>query len=259
MKRLFSFLFSMAVLAQAYGVTTREVSYQAGSVTAKGFLAIPEGAGKHPAVLVVHEFWGLNDYARKRATMLAELGYVALAVDMYGDGKTATHPKDATAFSNAVTSNMPEERSRFEAALKFLQQQPEVDSGKIAAIGYCFGGGVVLQMACDGIPGLAAVASFHGTLDAKIPDGVKPTAKVLVCHGADDAFISPEAVASFKERMKAAGVALTFESYPGALHGFTNPDATKRAQEFGMPIGYNAEADTKSWATLQQFLKTSLQ
>jgi dienelactone hydrolase len=240
------------------GIVTREVSYPAGSVTARGFLAAPEGEGKHPGVLVVHEWWGLNDYARERAEKLAALGYVALAVDMYGEGKVAGHPKDAGAFAGAVMKDLPEARKRFEAALSFLAKQPEVDSGKLAAIGYCFGGGVVLQMACDGVPGLLAVASFHGSLGAEVPPGVKPTAKVLVCHGDDDTFVKPEALHAFKDRMKAAGVDLTFVSYPGAKHGFTNPDADKSAKEFGLNIGYNAKADKESWKELQAFLKKSL-
>jgi len=238
-------------------IVTREVSYPAGGVTAKGFFAAPEGGGKHPGVLVVHEWWGLNDYSRQRAKMLAELGYAALAVDMYGEGRVATHPNDAKGFAGAVMGNMPEAKKRFEAALKFLQQQPEVDASKIAAIGYCFGGGIVLQMAADGVPGLDAVASFHGSLNAQIPAGVKPTARMLVCHGANDSFSTPEAIADFMARMKAAGVDLAFFSYPGALHGFTNPDADKAAKEFGLNVGYNARADQESWSELQKFLKAS--
>lgn len=239
------------------GIVTRDVSYPAGDVTAKGFFAAPEGGGKHPGVLVVHEWWGLNDYARERVKMLAGLGYAALAVDMYGGGKTATHPNDAKGFAAAVMKDMPGAKRRFEGALKFLQEQPEVDAAKIAAIGYCFGGGIVLQMACDAIPGLDAVASFHGSLNAQIPPGAKPTARILVCNGADDTFVSPEAIADFQKRMKTADVDLKFVSYPGALHGFTNPDADKTAKEFGLNVGYDARADQDSWSELQKFLKAS--
>jgi dienelactone hydrolase len=258
MKRLILGLFLLTLVTARAGIVTREVSYPAGSVTAKGFLAAPEGEGKHPGVLVVHEWWGLNDYARERAEKLAALGYVALAVDMYGDGKVAGHPKDAGAFAGAVMKDMPEAKKRFEAALKFLAKQPEVDAGQLAAIGYCFGGGIVLQMACDDVPGLKAVASFHGSFGTEIPAGVKPTARVLVCHGADDTFVSPEAVQAFKDRMKAGGVDMTFVSYPGAKHGFTNPDATKKAEEYGLNIGYDAKADKESWRELLGFLKKSL-
>jgi len=247
-----------AASTMAADVVTREVSYTAGSVTAKGFLAAPIVEGRHPGVLVVHEWWGLNDYARDRAKALAGLGYVALAVDMYGDGRVASHAKDAGGFAGAVMKDMPEARRRFEAALKFLQAQPEVDPDRIAAIGYCFGGGVVLQMAADGVPGLVAVASFHGSFGAEVPEGVKPTAKMLVCHGEADSFVQPEAIAAFKKRMKAAGVDLTFVSYPGARHGFTNPAATAKAKEFDLDLAYDAGADKKSWAELQKFLQSTL-
>ena len=157
-----------AGLAQAK-ITTRNVTYPAGNVTAKGFLAIPEGKGKHPGVLVVHEFWGMNSYARDRAQMLAKLGYVALAVDMYGDGKVADHPKDAIGFMNAVLADMPQEKQRFLDAMKFLQSQPEVDASQIAAIGYCFGGGVVLQMAADDVPGFSPWRASMGRLAPNLP------------------------------------------------------------------------------------------
>jgi len=255
MRTMLALLLALAATAHA-GITTREVAYPAGNVTAKGFLALPGTPGKHPGILVVHEFWGLNDYARQRAKMLAKLGYAALAVDMYGGGKVAGHPQDAMAFMNAVTSDLPEAQRRFEAALKFLQDQPEVNPGEIAAIGYCFGGGIVLQMACDGLPGLQAVASFHGSLGAQVPEGAQPTARVLVCAGGSDQFAPPATVAAFKERLKKGNVHFTFVSYPGAQHGFTNPDATALGKKFGLPIAYDATADQESWGELQEFLKS---
>lgn len=258
MKPLILALLVFTLTAARAEIVTRDVTYPAGSVTARGFLAAPAGGGKHPGVLVVHEWWGLNAYARQRAEQLAALGYVALAVDMYGGGRVAGHPKDAGSFAGAVMKDLPEARKRFEAALTFLAAQPEVDAGKLAAIGYCFGGGVVLQMACEAVPGLRAVASFHGSLGAEIPAGVKPFARVLVCHGADDHFVSADAIASFRKRLKAAGVDLTFLIYPGAKHGFTNPEADKAAQEFGLDVAYNAMADAESWRALQGFLKKSL-
>jgi dienelactone hydrolase len=250
-------LMALTLTTVQAGIVTREVSYPAGSVTARGFLALPEDGGKHPGVLVVHEWWGLNDYARKRAEQLAALGYVALAVDMYGDGKVAGHPKDAGSFAAAVMKDLPEARRRFEGALAFLAKQPGVDPDKIAAIGYCFGGGLVLQMACEGVPGLKAVASFHGSLGAEVPQGVKPTARMLVCHGAEDNFIPSGVLEAFPSRMKAAGVDLEFHSYPGAKHGFTNPDADKVAKEFDLNVAYDAKADAESWKALQKFLKKS--
>ena len=145
-------------------IVTKEVSYSADGTTLKGFLAYDENKeGVRPGVLVVHEWWGHNQYARKRAIMLAELGYVALAVDMYGDGKQADHPEDAGKFAMAVMQNMPEAKTRFNAGMKFLKDQPQTDKAKIAAIGYCFGGGIVLRMAVAG-EDLAGVVSFHGSL-----------------------------------------------------------------------------------------------
>jgi dienelactone hydrolase len=235
-------------------ITAKEVTYPAGTVTAKGFLARPDDSATRPAVLVVHEWWGLNDYARKRASMLAEMGYVALAIDMYGDGKTADHPSDATAFMTAITENMPEGRARFEAALKFLSAQPGVDPSKIAAIGYCFGGGIVLQMAAEGVPGLIGVASFHGGPAAQIPDGVTPTAAMLVLHGEADAMIPMSAIEDFKNRMTDASVVHKVVTYPDAQHGFTNPGADSKAQEFGLPVGYQENADNASWGELTTFL-----
>ncbi len=235
-------------------VTTREVSYPAGDVVAKGLLALPSGEGKHPGVLVVHEWWGVNDYARERARMLAELGYVALAIDMYGDGQTAEHPDDAGAFAKAVMSDLPEATERFQAGLKFLAEDRSVDAEKIAAIGYCFGGGVVLQMAAAGVAGLDAVVSFHGSLGAEVPAGVTPTARMLVLTGTADEFVPADQIAAFGERMDEAGANWTLTEYPGAQHAFTNPGADAMAAEFGMPIGYDAHADEASWGEMKEFL-----
>lgn len=168
------------------GVVGKPVSYSDGSTTMKGYLAYDSNIkGKRPGILVVHEWWGLNDYARKRAKMLAGLGYTALAVDMYGDGKQAVHPEDAGKFSSELMKNFAQAKSRFAAARKFLQKQKTVDPEKIAAVGYCFGGGIVLNMARQGAD-LRGVASFHGSLTAvkpALPGAVK--AKILVLQGTD--------------------------------------------------------------------------
>src|SRR3990172_6217828 len=188
--------------------------------------------------------------------MLAEQGYTALAVDMYGDGKQAMHPDDAGKFSSEVMKNFDSAKARFLAAADFLKQQPTVDPTRIAAIGYCFGGGVVLNMARQGVD-LKGVASFHGSLKAVKPaqtGGAK--AKVLVLHGADDKFIPQEQIEAFKQEMKTAGADFQFISYPGALHSFTNPEADENAKKFNMAIAYNADADKKSWDELKKFLKT---
>lgn len=237
-------------------VQTKEVSYEANGLTMKGFLAWDDAKkGPRPGVLVVHEWWGHNDYVRGRAKQLAAMGYVALAVDMYGDGKTADHPKTAGEFAAAVMSEKGAAAARFNAARKALEADPHTDKKKIAAVGYCFGGGVVLEMARSG-QDLAGVASFHGSLGTKTPaqkGAVK--AKVFVAHGEADPFISAEVLAGFQKEMKDAGVNLEFHSYPGAKHGFTSPEATENGKKFKLPLEYHAEADKKSWAELDAFLK----
>ena len=233
------------------------VDYSAQGVAMKGYLAYDESiTGKRPGVLVVHEWWGLNDYARKRARMLAELGYTALAVDMYGDGKQAMHPDDAKAFSSELMKNFDVGKARFVAAMEFLKQQASVDPSRIAAIGYCMGGGIVLNMARQSVE-LKGVASFHGSLTAVKPaqSGVIK-AKILVLNGGADKFITTEQIEAFKQEMKAAGADFQFISYPGALHSFTNPEATELGKKFDMPVAYNAKADKESWDEMKKFLST---
>ena len=250
-------VFGMAGVASAEPrILGKAVDYSAQGVVMKGYLAYDENiTGKRPGVLVVHEWWGLNDYARMRARMLAGLGYTALAVDMYGDGKQAMHPDDAKVFSSELMKNSDSAKARFMAAMEFLRQQGSVDPTRIAAIGYCMGGGVVLNMARQGVD-LKGVASFHGSLAAvkpAEPGSVK--AKILVLHGGADKFITSEQIEAFKQEMKSAGADFQFISYPGATHSFTNPEATELGKKFNMPIAYNADADKKSWGELQEFLK----
>ncbi len=263
MKRMLTMLVAVALVAIVAGgasaeskIKGKEVTYRSGSTVMKGYLAYDKTIkGKRPGVLVVHEWWGLNDYTRKRARMLAEMGYAALAVDMYGEGKQATHPDDAGKFSSELMKNFDVGKARFIAAMDFLKKQRITDPARIAAIGYCFGGGVVLNMARQGID-LKGVASFHGGLAAvkpAEPGSVK--ARILVLHGEDDKFTTAAQIDAFKKEMKDAGADLTFISYPGAMHGFTNPDADTYAKKFNLPLGYNAEADKKSWEELRKFLE----
>ena len=235
----------------------KTVEYSAQGVVMKGYLAYDENIkGKRPGVLVVHEWWGLNDYARKRAQMLAELGYTALAVDMYGDGKVAVHPDDAQKFSSEFLKSSDVAKARFMAAMDFLREQSTVDPTRVAAIGYCFGGGVVLNMARQGLD-LKGVASFHGGLTA-----IKPAqpgmvkAKILVLNGADDKFITPEQIEAFKEEMRTAGADFRFINYPGAIHSFTNPEADVLGKKFNLPMAYNADADRNSWDEMKEFLNS---
>ncbi len=243
--------------ATAWGkVMGREVEYRAGETLLKGYLAEnPNLKGKRPAVLVVHEWWGHNEYARKRARMLAEQGYVALAVDMFGEGKTARHPEDAGKFATEAMKNKAVGEARFNAALDFIRKQPTVDATRIAAIGYCFGGGVVLHMARQGAD-LKGVASFHGSLATDTPaQPGKVKARILVFNGEDDKMIPPDQVAAFREEMARAGADFRYVGYPGVRHSFTNPDADTYAKEFNLPLAYDRKADRDSWKQTLQFLK----
>ncbi len=210
---------------------------------------------RRPGVLVIHEWWGLNDHVRRRAQMLAELGYAALAVDMYGGGQVADNPDDAGRLMNGVLGDMSKAESRIGAALEYLQNHDSVDSLRIAAIGYCFGGGMVLHAARTGMP-LAGVVSFHGALGSfhkPAPGSVR--AKIMVCHGAEDVLVPDDDVAALKEEMQAAGADLRFIAYPGALHGFTNPEADVNGKKYGLPLAYDKDADQRSWQEMQAFFK----
>jgi len=231
-----------------------EIEYTADTITMKGYLAYDASQeGPRPGILVVHEWWGHNAYARKRADMLAEMGYTALAVDMYGNGKTADHPDDAGKFSQEVFQNIESGMARFNAALELIKSHKTTDPEKVAAIGYCFGGGVVLHMARSGAD-LDGVVSFHGSLATKTPaqEG-SVLAAVLVCHGADDSFVQPEQVVEIQAEMEAAKVDFTFIAYPGAVHSFTNPDADVFGKKFELPLAYNEAADSQSWKDMQEF------
>lgn len=231
------------------------VDYEVDGVPLKGFLAYDENrAGPRPGVLVVHEWWGHNEYSRKRAEMLAEMGYTAFALDMYGDGKLAEHPEDAQKFMMEATEEMSVAVARFEAARELLEGHSTTDSERIAAIGYCFGGAVVLHMARLGTD-LDAVASFHGDLVARAevePGAIQ--ARILVANGEDDPFVSQEQIAAFLQEMEDADADMEFVAYPGAVHSFTNPAATEIGEAFDMPLAYDATADRESWNKLAALL-----
>jgi dienelactone hydrolase len=250
----------MILTVPAHGaVQTKEVDYRAGDTVLKGYLAFDKQKTNQPGILVVHEWWGHNDYARKRARMLAEHGYTALAVDMYGEGKQAAHPDDAGKFSGQLKKNMPLATKRFTAAMELLQQQPTVDKERIAAIGYCFGGGIVLEMARVGLD-LDGVVSFHGSLGTNNPaQPGKVKARALVFNGADDPFVKAEQIDAFKKEMQNAGVEFRFVSYPGAKHSFTNPDADSFGKKFNLPLAYNKKADKQSWREMLDFFNDIFQ
>src|SRR5262245_25435069 len=232
-------------------VKTKELEYKQGNTVLQGFVAWDEAAkGKRPGVLVIHEWWGHNQHARNQAIRLAKAGYVGFALDMYGKGKLATHPQDAEAFAAEATKDFDVVTARFLAALDVLKKDPHVDPETIAAVGYCFGGGIALAMARRGVE-LDAVATFHGALGTKFP--AKPgevKARLLILTGADDPMIGPDQVEAFKKEMTAAGAKFEVVSEPHAKHSFTNPDADK----VGLAgLGYNAEADKDSWDRAMKF------
>jgi dienelactone hydrolase len=234
-------------------VKTRELEYKQDSTVLQGFVAWDDAAkGRRPGILIVHEWWGHNEHARNSARRLAQAGYIGFALDMYGKGKVATHPKDAEAFMTEATKDPAVLVARFNAALEQLKQDPHVDPEKIAAIGYCFGGAVVLNMARGGAD-LDAVASFHGMLATNTPaEKGKVKARILVLTGADDPMIPSEQVEAFKSEMTAAGARFEVITYPHARHSFTNPNAAKAGME---ALAYNSEADKKSWAAMLDMLR----
>jgi len=250
---IISLLFAFSTTAHAM-LVEQEIDYKAGNTTLKGFIVYDDAQkGKRPGVLVVHEWWGHNAYVRERARMLAKLGYVAFALDMYGDGKVATHPDDAKKFYNEIMQNMPLAKARFLASLKTLKNVNITDTDKIAAIGYCFGGAIVLQMAREGV-NLDGVVSFHGSLSSPAP--AQPgtvKAKILVAHGGTDPFIPATDITGFIDEMNKAGTDYQLEIYGEATHAFTNPNATKVGEKFGLPLKYNQQADDASWAEMQRF------
>jgi dienelactone hydrolase len=239
-------------------IVGKTVEYTSGGAALKGYIAYDNSMkGKRPAVVVVHEWWGVTEYPKMRADMLAKLGYVAFAVDMYGDGKIADNPADAQKYAGESTKDFSALKGKFSAAIDLLKKNEFVDPDKIAAIGYCYGGGVVLNMARAGFD-LKGVVSFHGNLSAAVPsEKGKVKAKILVCNGGADKFISEESINNFKKEMNSAGVVFSFKSYEGALHAFSNPAATELGKKFNMPIAYNEKADKKSWKEMKKFLKAA--
>ena len=231
-------------------VRSTPVAYKDGGENLTGYLYWNDAVkGKRPGVLVVHEWWGLNDYAKSRAEQLAELGYVAFAVDMYGGDKVTNHPKQAGEWMKATTSNLEGWRRRAQKGLSKRSSLSITDSSRLAAIGYCFGGSTVMQLAYAGAD-LDAVVSFHGSLP--LPNGNEAKnfrGRVLIEHGNADAFVPPERVEAFKAAMSDAGADLVFHGHDGARHGFTNPDAGS----FGIDnLKYDEAADEASWRSMLQ-------
>ena len=257
MKRLTVFLFALLASASLWAEvieTPVTLPHNLGS----GVLYTNSKVKKPTAgVIVVHEWWGLNEYARGRARQLAKEGYSAIAVDMYGTGKVADHPKDAQAFMEKALAEPEKMTARFNAAKAILLQQKMVDKDRLYAIGYCFGGGVVLNQARMGND-LYGVASFHGSLGTDHPaEPGKIKARLLVATGDADPFNPPETVGAFVSEMEKAGADLQLLTFPGVKHSFTNPDATAMGKKYDLPLAYDKHADKVSWKALEKFLKAS--
>jgi dienelactone hydrolase len=251
---LISLIVTTTAAGQVYAATvTRDVSYRHADTELQGFLAYDDAAkGARPGILIVHEWWGLNDYARRRAEQLAAMGYVAFAVDMYGKGKVTRHPDKAGEWSKTVTQNTAFWRKRVDAGLAVLRQQPQTDTSRIAAIGYCFGGGTVQQLAYSGAD-IDGVVSFHGSLlTPPAMAGKTVKAKILICHGAADSLNPLEKVKAYLASMEAAELDYQFVAYGGAKHSFTNPEAAKA----NLPIlAYSPSADHRSWQHMRAFFE----
>jgi dienelactone hydrolase len=229
------------------------ITFTADSASLHAFVVYNDSfKGKRPAVLVIPEWWGLNDYPRMRARELAKLGYVAMAVDLYGDGKIADNPDSAKAFATPFYVHPDKAKARIDAAIAKIRSYDNVDSSRIGAIGYCFGGGMLLNTARLG-DDLKGVVSFHGSLLGTPARKDLLRTKLLVCHGNADKFVSPKEVAAFKKQMDSIGASYTFIGYDSATHAFTNPASTATGKKFNMPIEYNAKADTASWEAMKNF------
>ena len=239
--------------ADSVNIKEETVNYTSDTAKLIGFVAYNDAdSAKRPAVLVIPEWWGLTDYPKMRARELAKLGYIALVADMYGNGLVADSPSLAGKLATPFYTNPTLAANRFMAALNKLKTFPQADTTKLAAIGYCFGGSIVLNAAKLGAP-VNGVVSFHGDLRGVPADKNLLKAKILVCHGLADSFVPQAQVDAFKKQMDSIGADFTFKAYPDATHAFTNPGATAIGERFSMPIKYNAAADTASWKDMQDF------
>lgn len=254
------FLFSLFLFAtiSSYGeLIKKNVAYEEGDTKMEGYLVYDEAQKtKRPGVLVVHDWMGIGEFSKQKAEQLAELGYVAFAADIYGVGNRPENSDEAAKISDEFKKNRKKLRARVQAALKVLQDEEMVQDDKIAAIGYCFGGTTVLELARSGA-NVAGVVSFHGGLNSPTPEDAKQIkGKVLVLHGADDPMVPAEEVAAFQKEMHEAKVDWQLVSYGNAVHCFTYPDAAKYGLE---GAAYHALADKRSWKAMKVFFKELFQ
>ncbi len=253
---LISFLFLWPSIAEAK-IQVKPIPYNHGEVSLEGIIAWDDTVkGKRPGVLVFHEWWGLNDYARSRAEQLAALGYVALAVDMYGKGKVTTHPEEASQWMQQTTANVEAWQAKARKGLELLQADPRVDPTRLAAIGYCFGGATVMQLVYSGAP-VKGVVSFHGSLPLPLPlQKFTSSAKILIAHGEADPFLTPEHIADFKKSLDEARLDWHMVVYGGAQHSFTNPSSN----QYGVKgLQYQERADQRSWNHMKGFFEEIFQ
>lgn len=244
---------------QKSSVKEENVSYNADSVALNGFVVYDTSIKTPlPVVLIVHEWWGLNDYVKSRARQLAGMGYLAMAVDMYGNNQIADNPKDASGLAGPIYDHPQGAKARFDAALKKIKSYSVADTNRMVAIGYCFGGSMVLNFARLGEKDLKAVVSFHGNLEGVPTTQTVRSIPLLVCHGEADKFVNASEVKTFKRQMDSVKAHYTFKSYPNATHAFTNPTSTETGKKFNIPIEYNQAADTNSWNDMKAFFSEVL-
>ena len=240
----------------AAAIKEEPVTYKDGDTTMKGFIVYDDAKkGRRPGIVVVHEWWGVTKHTRAEARRFARQGYTAFVADMYGGAKSADNPKDANGLMTSLLGNPAAVESRFNAARAQLARHASVDPKRIGASGYCMGGTVVLNMARAG--DLAAVAAFHPSLGGYKPASAPVKARVLVLNGADDPFNKPEAIDAFKKDMDAAKASYKFVDYPGAVHAFTNPEASEKGKKYNLPLAYNAKVDKESKAEAAKFFRAA--
>lgn len=251
----FILLAVLSITGSAFSQVLDSVNYSINGQQFTAFYAKPIKLTKNTkTVLIVHEWWGLNEYPKERALQIAKEGNIGFCIDMYGTGKIAKNPQDAQALATPFYRDPEFSYGRFMAGYDQALKIRGVDSSKMIAIGYCFGGSVVLNAAKKGAP-VDAVVSFHGSLAGIPADKSKLKAAVLVCNGAADSFVPAEEIKEFKKQMTEVGADMTFIDYPDATHAFTNPHSTEVGKKFSMPISYNEAADKKSWTDFQKFMK----
>ena len=244
---------SFGEIVTASKIKEDKITYSVGNKRYNGVIVYDENQkGKRPAILVVHEWWGLTEYPVMRAKRLAELGYIAMAVDMYGDGKVAANPTEAKELAMPFYKDPQMGKSNLEAAISKLKEYKQVDNQSISAIGYCFGGSIVLNAAKLGV-NLKGVVSFHGGLAGVPADKALLKSAILVCHGGSDKFIPESDITGFKHQLDSIGANYKFIVYPNATHAFTNPGSTATGKKFSMPIEYNQKADQDSWSDMKMF------